>query len=65
MLYKQNIDFASHGDLGKTVYKCLKKFCSGKRPGNDVFETLNPIILNKHLTSLMKGICCIYIRSYI
>ena len=24
MLYKQNINFSGHGELGKTVYECLK-----------------------------------------
>ena len=26
MLYKQNINFAGHGELGKTVYECLKVY---------------------------------------
>lgn len=64
MLYKQNINFAQHGDLGKTVYRCLKRFCAKKGPNEDVFETLNPIILNKHLTSLMKGLTAKVFRTF-
>ena len=30
MLYKQNINFAGHGELGKTVYECLK-VCAKER----------------------------------
>ena len=66
MLYKQTINFASpqYGDLGKKVYHCLKSFCAGKDEEDDVFETLNPTILNKHLTSLMKGLSAKVFRTY-
>jgi len=64
MLYKQNINFAMHGDLGKTVYANLKSFCKRKEPTEDVFETLNPTILNKHLTSLMKGLTAKVFRTF-
>lgn len=64
MLYKQNIDFAQHGDIGKLVYKWLSKFCKGKQPGQDVFETLSPMVLNKHLTSLMKGLSAKVFRTF-
>lgn len=64
MLYKQNINFAQHGDLGKTVYANLAKFCKRKTPTEDVFETLNPTLLNKHLTSLMKGLTAKVFRTF-
>lgn len=56
MLFKQTVDFAAHGETGKRVYKCLQSFCAGKVDDDDVFETLTPSDLNKHLTSIMKGL---------
>ena len=64
MLYKQNINFAQHGDLGKLVYANLTKFCKRKAPTEDVFETLTPPVLNKHLTSLMKGLTAKVFRTF-
>ena len=68
MLYKQNINFAQHGELGKKVYHCLKSFCAGKGKDkgreNQVFDTLTPMILNKHLTSIMKGLTAKVFRTY-
>jgi DNA topoisomerase I len=64
MLFKQTINFAQHGDLGKQVYQCLKTFCANKQPDEDVFETLTPPVLNKHLNSLMKGLTAKVFRTY-
>jgi DNA topoisomerase-1 len=64
MLYQQTINFAIYGDLGKLVYKNLKAFCKGKSPSSDVFDTLNPSILNKHLTSIMPGLTAKVFRTY-
>eukprot|EP01039_Chlorochromonas_danica_P009197 gene9197-10157_t len=64
MLFKQTINFAQHGDLGKAVYGCLRDFCANKRPDQDVFETLTPPVLNKHLNSLMKGLTAKVFRTY-
>lgn len=64
MQYKQTIDFADHGDLGKQVYKCLKAFCSGKSGPDEIFETLSPTVLNKHLTSLMPGLTAKVFRTF-
>jgi DNA topoisomerase-1 len=64
MLYKQNINFALHGDLGKLVFANLKKFCRKKAPSEDVFETLTPPVLNKHLNSLMKGLTAKVFRTF-
>jgi alkylated DNA repair dioxygenase AlkB len=64
MLYKQNINFAQHGELGKQVYECLKSFCIGKKSDEDIFETLTPPVLNKHLTSLMKGLTAKVFRTF-
>lgn len=64
MLFKQTIQFAVHGNLGKQVYKNLQSFCSGKKSDQDVFDTLTPPVLNKHLNSLMKGLTAKVFRTY-
>jgi DNA topoisomerase-1 len=64
MLFKQTIQFAQYGDLGKQVYAQLKLFCQGKTPSQDVFETLDPPKLNAHLSSLMKGLTAKVFRTY-
>jgi len=64
MLFRQTINFAQYGDLSKTVYQCLKSFCAKKKPTDDVFETLSPPVLNKHLSSLMDGLTAKVFRTY-
>lgn len=66
MQYKQTINFASpqYGELGRQVYHCLKSFCAGKGADDDVFESLTPTVLNKHLTSLMRGLSAKVFRTF-
>lgn len=64
MLFKQRINFAQYGDLGKQVFNNLKQFCAGKKKDMDVFETLDPPKLNAHLSSLMKGLTAKVFRTY-
>jgi DNA topoisomerase-1 len=64
MQYKQTICFGQYGDLGKQVYRCLKSFCAGKKPDQQVFDTLEPSRLNAHLTSLMKGLTAKVFRTF-
>ena len=64
MQYKQNINFAQHGDLGKLVYANLKRFCKRKSPSEQVFDSLTPPVLNKHLNSLMKGLTAKVFRTF-
>lgn len=46
------------------VYRCLKSFCSGKSADEQVFETLDPSTLNKHLSSLMEGLTAKVFRTF-
>ena len=64
MLFQQTINFATYGDIGKLVYRNLKSFCKGKSKTSDVFDTLNPSILNKHLTSIMPGLTAKVFRTF-
>ena len=68
MQFKQTITFDKiehpSGDIGKDVYRCFKSFCAGKKQSEDVFDTLDPSILNKHLSSLMKGLSAKVFRTF-
>lgn len=66
MLFKQNINFAEErfGELGKLVYSRLKSFCAGKPQDGQVFNEINPTVLNKHLSSLMRGLSAKVFRTY-
>jgi DNA topoisomerase I len=64
MLYKQTINFAAYGDLGKLVYRNLRSFCAGKKSTADIFDKLSPAVLNRHLNSLMKGLSAKVFRTY-
>lgn len=64
MLFKQTINFAIYGDIGKKVFSNLQSFCAGKKAGEEVFNTLTPTVLNKHLTSIMPGLTAKVFRTY-
>ncbi|KAL3061940.1 hypothetical protein OYC64_009958 [Pagothenia borchgrevinki] len=48
----------------KKVFKNLKLFMENKSPGDDVFDRLNTVLLNKHLSSLMPGLSAKVFRTY-
>lgn len=64
MLFKQTINFATYGDIGHLVFRNIKTFCAGKKPSDEVFNTLSPAVLNKHLTSIMPGLTAKVFRTY-
>jgi DNA topoisomerase-1 len=64
MQYKQNIEFQRFGEVGELVFGCLRSFCAGKKLSDEVFETLTPPVLNKHLNSLMPGLTAKVFRTY-
>jgi DNA topoisomerase I len=69
MLYKQTIDFgvAMYNDnngMGLQVYENLKSFCKKKKPADQVFQDLNPTVLNNHLKQFMDGLSAKVFRTY-
>ena len=56
MRFYEKLDFSKYADVGPRVYRNLQEFCKKKKPTQDVFDTLTPTILNKHLSSLMPGL---------
>ena len=65
MRYFETIDFNKYGEIGQRVFNNLKTFCSKKSKTEQVFETLTPTDLNKHLQSLMPGLTAKVFRTLI
>lgn len=69
MLYKQTIDFGSplyndDNGMGTQVFENLKGFCKKKKPNEEVFESINPTMLNIHLKQFMDGLSAKVFRTY-
>jgi DNA topoisomerase I len=69
MLYKQTIDFGSamyndENGMGERVYENLKGFCAKKKKTEEVFDAINPTMLNNHLKQFMDGLSAKVFRTY-
>jgi DNA topoisomerase-1 len=64
MLFKQTIDFDQYDQVGVQVFKNLRSFCKRKNRSEDVFDLINPSILNSHLQTLMPGLSAKVFRTY-
>ncbi|CAB9519858.1 DNA topoisomerase 1 [Seminavis robusta] len=69
MLFKQTIDFGSqlyneNSGMGSQVYENLKKFCKGKKKTEEIFDSINPTMLNNHLKQFMDGLSAKVFRTY-
>ncbi|XP_029378495.1 DNA topoisomerase I, mitochondrial isoform X4 [Echeneis naucrates] len=63
-LGKDSIRYYNKVPVIKKVFKNLKLFLENKQPGDELFDRLNTITLNKHLTSLMPGLTAKVFRTY-
>lgn len=69
MLYKQTIDFGSeiyneNNGMGKQVWENFKRFCKGKKNSEEIFDKINPTLLNQHLKQFMDGLTAKVFRTY-
>jgi DNA topoisomerase I len=69
MLYKQTIDFSSaiyneNNGMGKQVWENFKRFCKGKKSTDEIFDKINPTMLNQHLKQFMDGLTAKVFRTY-
>ena len=69
MLYKQTIDFGSelyneNNGMGKQVWENFKRFCKGKSKTEEIFDKINPTLLNQHLKQFMDGLTAKVFRTY-
>ncbi|KAK6202805.1 DNA topoisomerase I [Scheffersomyces amazonensis] len=64
-LGKDSIRFYQEVEVDKQVFKNLRIFKkSPKGPGDDLFDRINPSILNKQLQNYMKGLTAKVFRTY-
>ena len=69
MLYKQTIDFGAaiyndNNGMGSKVFDNLKGFCKSKKATHEVFDAINPTMLNNHLKQFMDGLSAKVFRTY-
>mmetsp|Transcript_3561 Transcript_3561/g.8511 ORF Transcript_3561/g.8511 Transcript_3561/m.8511 type:complete len:762 (-) Transcript_3561:992-3277(-) len=69
MLFKQTIDFGAtmyneNNGMGEKVYDNLKSFCAKKKKTDEVFDEINPTLLNNHLKQFMDGLSAKVFRTY-
>jgi DNA topoisomerase-1 len=69
MLFKQTIDFGAamyneNNGMGEKVYQNLKSFCAKKKQTDEVFDAINPTLLNNHLKQFMDGLSAKVFRTY-
>lgn len=63
-LGKDSMRYFNQVPVEKRVFKNLKIFMEKKRPGDDLFDRLDTVSLNKHLQSLMEGLSIKVFRTY-
>lgn len=64
-LGKDSIRFHQEVDVDRQVFKNLMIFKKPpKRPGDDIFDRLDPSILNKHFQNYMPGLTAKVFRTY-
>jgi len=69
MLFKQTIDFGAdmyndNNGMGTQVYENLEKFCKKKKKTDEIFDQINPSMLNQHLKQFMDGLTAKVFRTY-
>ena len=50
--------------LGEKVFDNLKAFCAKKKKSDEVFDSINPTLLNNHLKNFMEGLSAKVFRTY-
>ncbi|KAL0113236.1 hypothetical protein PUN28_012411 [Cardiocondyla obscurior] len=63
-LGKDSIRYYNEVPVEKRVFKNLQLFMENKSPGDDLFDRLNTITMNKHLNELMEGLTAKVFRTY-
>jgi len=63
-LGKDSMRYFNKVKVDSQVHKNLKSFVKKKKPKDDLFDMINPTIVNKHLKSLMPGLSAKVFRTY-
>jgi DNA topoisomerase-1 len=69
MRFKQTIDFGAalyndNNGMGTKIFENLQGFCKKKKQTQEVFDTINPSMLNNHLKQFMDGLSAKVFRTY-
>eukprot|EP00629_Pelagomonadales_sp_RCC1024_P008341 CAMPEP_0119295262 /NCGR_PEP_ID=MMETSP1329-20130426/49461_1 /TAXON_ID=114041 /ORGANISM="Genus nov. species nov., Strain RCC1024" /LENGTH=747 /DNA_ID=CAMNT_0007296173 /DNA_START=161 /DNA_END=2401 /DNA_ORIENTATION=- len=66
--FKQSLDFSPGSQLGDEhgikAFENIKRFVKGKQPAEQVFDSIEPTMLNKHLQTIMPGLTAKVFRTY-
>jgi len=54
-LGKDSIRYLQEHEVNEVAFAALKRFCAGKKAEADVFDSVDPQKVNKHLQTLMPG----------
>jgi len=57
-------DFAVYGHTGELAFNNFVAFVKGKKPTDEVFDRIDPTILNSHLKEIMPGLSAKVFRTY-
>ncbi|KAA8905330.1 hypothetical protein TRICI_005326 [Trichomonascus ciferrii] len=63
-LGKDSIRYYQEVEVDKKVFRNLKIFKKNKTEGDDIFDRLDPSILNRHLQNYMPGLTAKVFRTY-
>lgn len=63
-LGKDSIRYYQEVEIDKKVFRNLKIFKKNKTEGDDIFDRLDPSILNRHLQNYMPGLTAKVFRTY-
>ncbi|KAH9577377.1 DNA topoisomerase I [Trypanosoma melophagium] len=63
-LGKDSIRYENEAVVLSQVYDLLRRFTKGKKPSEDIFDRINPTILNDHLKSFMSELSAKVFRTY-
>lgn len=59
-----NLDDEKYEGSGMMAFNCLKSFLKGKNPTEQIFDQVDPTLLNEHLKKIMPGLTAKVFRTY-
>lgn len=63
-LGKDSVRYQNKVKIDPDVYNVLIKFVKGKKKSDDLFDLINPQMLNQYLSTMMKGLTAKVFRTY-
>eukprot|EP00238_Polyblepharides_amylifera_P006978 CAMPEP_0196575034 /NCGR_PEP_ID=MMETSP1081-20130531/4604_1 /TAXON_ID=36882 /ORGANISM="Pyramimonas amylifera, Strain CCMP720" /LENGTH=793 /DNA_ID=CAMNT_0041893219 /DNA_START=114 /DNA_END=2495 /DNA_ORIENTATION=- len=63
-LGKDSIRYEQTHEVLPSVFQAIKRFCKGKKPDKDLFDLIQPSMVNEHLQTLMEGLTIKVFRTY-